>query len=155
MEKTKNKKQSQWAEVFRMLKKNKMAMLGLIILIILVILALFADFIANYDTIVIKQNLAERLMPPSGKHWLGTDEFGRDILARLIHGARVSLKVGILAISISAEIDIAKIPTFSETLAPWISLASISLPNSSVPNQCFPLGGISLSARFCFITIVS
>ena len=55
----------------------------------------------------------------------------------------------------TTEIDIAKIPTFSETLAPWISLASISLPNSSVPNQCFPLGGISLSARFCFITIVS
>ena len=96
MEKTKNKKQSQWAEVFRMLKKNKMAMLGLIILIILVLLALFADFIANYDTVVIKQNLAERLMPPNGKHWLGTDEFGRDIFARLIHGARVSLKVGIL-----------------------------------------------------------
>jgi len=45
MEKTKNKKQSQWAEVFRMLKKNKMAMLGLIILIILLILALFAHLI--------------------------------------------------------------------------------------------------------------
>ena len=104
MEKTKNKKQSQWAEVFRMLKKNKMAMLGLIILIILVLLALFADLIANYDTVVIKQNLAERLMPPNGKHWLGTDEFGRDIFARLIHGARVSLKVGILAISISVVV---------------------------------------------------
>ena len=104
MEKTKNKKQSQWAEVFRMLKKNKMAMLGLIILLVLVLLALFADVIANYDTVVIKQNLAERLMPPNGKHWLGTDEFGRDIFARLIHGARVSLKVGILAISISVVV---------------------------------------------------
>lgn len=104
MEKTKNKKQSQWAEVFRMLKKNKMAMLGLIILLVLVLLALFADVIANYDTVVIKQNLAERLMPPNGKHWLGTDEFGRDIFARLVHGARVSLKVGILAISISVVV---------------------------------------------------
>ncbi|KMV76016.1 hypothetical protein PSAG_04606 [Fusobacterium animalis D11] len=54
MEKTKNKKQSQWAEVFRMLKKNRMAMLGLIILVILVLLALFADVIANYDAVVIK-----------------------------------------------------------------------------------------------------
>jgi len=62
------------------------------------------NFIANYDTVVIKQNLAERLMPPNGKHWLGTDEFGRDIFARLIHGARVSLKVGILAISISVVV---------------------------------------------------
>ena len=43
-------------------------------------------------------------MPPNGKHWLGTDEFGRDIFARLIHGARVSLKVGILAISISVVV---------------------------------------------------
>ena len=50
MEKSKNKKQSQWAEVFRMLKKNKMAMLGLVILVVLVLLALFADVIADYDT---------------------------------------------------------------------------------------------------------
>lgn len=96
-----NKKNSQWAEIFRMLSKNRMAMLGLAILIILVLLAIFADVIADYDTVVIKQNLSERLMPPNGKHWLGTDEFGRDIFARLIHGARVSLKVGLLAISIS------------------------------------------------------
>ena len=65
MEKVKNKKQSQWVEVFRMLKKNKMAMLGLVILVILILLALFADIIANYDTVVIKQNLVERLMPPT------------------------------------------------------------------------------------------
>lgn len=96
-----NKKNSQWAEIFRMLSKNRMAMLGLAILIVLVLLAIFADVIADYDTVVIKQNLSERLMPPNGKHWLGTDEFGRDIFARLIHGARVSLKVGLLAISIS------------------------------------------------------
>ena len=61
MEKSKNKKQSQWAEVFRMLKKNKMAMLGLIILIILVLLALFADLIANYDTVVINKILQKDL----------------------------------------------------------------------------------------------
>ncbi|HEY4533265.1 MAG TPA: nickel transporter permease [Fusobacterium sp.] len=96
-----NKKRSQWREVWRMLTKNKMAMLGLFILLFLIILALFADIIYDYDTIVIKQNLAHRLQGPSGAHWLGTDEFGRDILARLIHGARVSLKVGILAVGLS------------------------------------------------------
>ena len=52
-----NKKRSQWREEWRMLKKNKMALLGLVILCILVLLALFADVIANYDTVVIKQNL--------------------------------------------------------------------------------------------------
>lgn len=96
-----NKKNSQWAEMFRMLKKNKMAMLGLIILVILILLALFANVIADYENVVIKQNLSNRLMPPNANNWLGTDEFGRDIFARLIHGARVSLKVGILAVGLS------------------------------------------------------
>ena len=96
-----NKKRSQGREVWRMLKKNKMALVGLGILVILVLLALFADVIADYDTVVIKQNLANRLKGPSAEHWLGTDEFGRDIFARLVHGARVSLKVGIIAVGIS------------------------------------------------------
>lgn len=101
---TSNKKRSQWVEVWRRLKRNKMAVLGLIILIVLVLLALFADVIANYDNVVIKQNLAHRLQGPSAAHWLGTDEFGRDIFARLIHGTRVSLQVGIVAVGISIVI---------------------------------------------------
>lgn len=96
-----NKKRSQWREVWRMLIKNKMAMVGLVILIVLVLLALFADVLADYNTIVIKQSLADRLQGPTAAHWLGTDEFGRDILARLIHGTRVSLKVGILAVGLA------------------------------------------------------
>ena len=100
---TSNKKRSQWVEVWRRLKRNKMAVLGLIILIILVLLAVFA-VIANYDNVVIKQNLAHRLQGPSAAHWLGTDEFGRDIFARLVHGTRVSLQVGIVAVGISIVI---------------------------------------------------
>ncbi|WP_394698261.1 ABC transporter permease [uncultured Ilyobacter sp.] len=96
-----NKKRSQWAEVWRRLKKNKMAMFGLAILVVLVVSALFADVIADYDNVVIKQHLKDRLQGPSFKHWLGTDEFGRDMLARMIHGSRVSLKVGILAIGLA------------------------------------------------------
>lgn len=101
---TSNKKRSQWVEVWRRLKRNKMAVLGLIILIILVLLAVFADVIANYDNVVIKQNLAHGLQGPSAAHWLGTDEFGRDIFARLVHGTRVSLQVGIVAVGISIVI---------------------------------------------------
>lgn len=101
---TSNKKRSQWVEVWRRLKRNKMAVLGLIILIILVLLAVFADVIANHDNVVIKQNLAHRLQGPSAAHWLGTDEFGRDIFARLVHGTRVSLQVGIVAVGISIVI---------------------------------------------------
>lgn len=101
---TSNKKRSQWLEVWRRLKRNKMAVLGLAILIILVLLAVFANVIANYDNVVIKQNLSQRLQAPSAAHWLGTDEFGRDIFARLVHGTRVSLQVGIIAVGISIVI---------------------------------------------------
>ncbi|MGL4534412.1 MAG: nickel transporter permease [Fusobacteriaceae bacterium] len=98
------KKRSQFFEVWRRLKRNKMAVLGLIIIVTMIIIAVFANVIADYDTVVIKQNLSERLQSPSMKHILGTDEFGRDIFARLIHGARVSLKVGVLAVSLSIAI---------------------------------------------------
>ena len=101
---TSNKKRSQWLEVWRRLKRNKMAVLGLVILIILVLLAVFANVIANYDNVVIKQNLSQRLQAPSAAHWLGTDEFGRDIFARLVHGTRVSLQVGIIAVGIAIVI---------------------------------------------------
>ena len=97
------KKRNQWKEVWVRLKRNKMAVVGLVILIILVFLAIFANVIADYDTVVIKQNLqrGHRLAPPSSAHIFGTDEFGRDIFARIIHGARVSLKVGIISVSLS------------------------------------------------------
>ncbi len=97
----KNKKRSQWAEVWRRLKKNKMAMLGLAILAVLILGAVFAPWIADYDDVVIKQDLVNKLKGPSAEHILGTDEFGRDIFARMIWGARVSLRVGIIAVGIS------------------------------------------------------
>lgn len=99
-----HKARSQWAEVWRRLKENKMAMFGLTIIILLVITALCADFIADYDEVVTKIDLKNRLQGPSAKHWLGTDEHGRDILARMIHGSRISLKVGIIAVGISIMI---------------------------------------------------
>lgn len=97
----KYKKRSQFAEIWRRLKKNKMAMIGLVIITILVILAICANFIADYNTVVIKQNIQQRLQGPSANHWFGTDEFGRDIFARIIHGSRVSLVVGIIAVTIA------------------------------------------------------
>ena len=95
------KKRSQFEEVWRRLKKNKMAMLGLAIVVFLVVLAIFADFLFDYEEVVVKQNTAIRLQGPSAEHWFGTDEFGRDILARLVHGGRISLVVGVVAVSIA------------------------------------------------------
>lgn len=101
MSKETTKKRSMSAEIWQRLCRNKTAMLGLVILSALVLCAVFADVIADYETKVIAQNLSERLQGPSMEHWCGTDEFGRDIFARLIHGARVSLRVGLISVSVS------------------------------------------------------
>lgn len=95
------KKRSMALEIWRRLRKNKMAMLGLVILVMLALTAIFADVIADYDTKVIAQDIPNRLQGPSMEHWCGTDEFGRDIFARLVHGSRVSLVVGLISVSIS------------------------------------------------------
>ncbi len=91
------RKQSRAKQVWKRLKKNRPAMLGIVILSIFFFLAVFADFIADYETMAIKQNTPHRLEPPSREHIFGTDEFGRDIFARTIHGARVSFSVGIVS----------------------------------------------------------
>ena len=95
------KKRSQWVEVWNRLKRDRMAMFGLCILVLVVLAAIFADFIADYEKVVIAQNLGDRLQGPSAQYWLGTDEFGRDIFARIVHGTRVSLMVGVLSVAIS------------------------------------------------------
>ena len=95
------KKRSMALEIWRRLRKNKMAMLGLVILVMLALTAIFADVIADYDTKVIAQDIKNRLQGPSMEHWCGTDEFGRDIFARLVHGSSVSLVVGLISVSIS------------------------------------------------------
>lgn len=101
MEKKQTKKRSMTMEICQRLAKNKMAMLGLAILVVLILCAVFADAIADYNTKVIAQNIANRLKGPSAEHWFGTDEFGRDIFARIVHGSRVSLVVGIISVSVS------------------------------------------------------
>lgn len=98
------KKRSQVWEVWRRLKKNKLAIIGLIIILALATVAVCADFIADYDSVVIKQNIKNRLQPPSDEHVFGTDEFGRDIFARLVHGARVSLTVGLISVGIALTV---------------------------------------------------
>ncbi|SES96109.1 peptide/nickel transport system permease protein [Natronincola peptidivorans] len=96
------KKRSQWMEVWRRLKQNKAAMIGLFIIGVLVFTAIFADFIApeGYDD----QDLYRRFIPPGSKHILGTDHLGRDILSRIIYGSRISLQVGFIAVGIAAVI---------------------------------------------------
>ncbi|MET3289453.1 UNVERIFIED_CONTAM: peptide/nickel transport system permease protein [Brevibacillus sp. OAP136] len=98
------KKKSQWVSIWKRLKKNKMALAGLAIVTIISLLAIFANFLFDYNTVVIQQSAALRLKPPSVSHWLGTDELGRDILARIVHGARVSLPISFVTILIAAVV---------------------------------------------------
>ena len=74
-------------DFWRQFKKNKLALVGLILLGIMVLLCLLAPFITPYD--YSQQALVDRFQPPSSNHLLGTDEFGRDILTRILYGLRV------------------------------------------------------------------
>jgi len=86
-------------ETLRQLRRNKVALFGLFLVVLLVFVGVFAEWVAPYDPYAADLDIS--LQPPSGQHWLGTDEEGRDVLSRIIFGARISLKVGIIARSIS------------------------------------------------------
>ena len=95
-----------WQETWRRFKKNKLAVAGMIFLIALVVIAIATIIIdavnpSIYETYVIKQNLRERLAPPSAAHIFGQDEFGRDMLMRILWSIRSSLFMGALSIALS------------------------------------------------------
>ena len=71
----------------------------MIIILVLIIVAIFTPLLAPFDPI--KVDLFNRYQAPSGTHWLGTDELGRDILSRLIYGSRISIQVGVIAVGIA------------------------------------------------------
>ena len=93
------KKKSQAYEIWRRFKKNKTAMAALIVLSLIILSTLCADFIWDYQKDACSINIKNRLQHPSWEHPLGTDELGRDMLCRLVYGARASLTVGILGTS--------------------------------------------------------
>ena len=84
--------------VWQRLKKNKGAMIGLVFLCFMAVLMISADFLFDYEEVVIKQTISERKQGPSAEHWFGTDESGRDILARVVHGSRRSVLISVCAV---------------------------------------------------------
>lgn len=98
------RKRSQLSLIWHRLRRNRLAMLGLALMSAILLLAVFADVIADYDTKVVGMNMAERLQTPSAKHWFGTDGYGRDVFARIIHGSRLSLSLSILSMLIAVAI---------------------------------------------------
>ena len=104
MENTEFRQRSMFVETWKRLRKNKGAMIGLFIVIVLFLLAIFSGVIFDYDTDVIGQNYNELLQEPSWKHPFGTDEMGRDLLARIIYGSRASLFISFAAVCLAAVI---------------------------------------------------
>lgn len=89
-----------WQEAWTSFKKSKSALVGSGIVVFFVLLAVFGPLFAPQG--INDQNLSMRLQPPSAEFWFGTDDLGRDIFSRILHGARISLTVGLSAVLISA-----------------------------------------------------
>ncbi len=96
------KKRSQFVEISKRFVKRRISLIGLCIVVLFIFIAIFANFIAPYEFAA--QDLANRLQFPSAEHWLGTDNFGRDILTRMLYGGRTSLLVSLLGCAISVVI---------------------------------------------------
>ena len=91
-------------KLLNMCRENKVAAFSGVVLAVMAAAILFADKLTVYDPNGV--NLMERLLPPSGAHWCGTDELGRDIFTRILYGGRVSLLVGVIPTTISMAIGI-------------------------------------------------
>lgn len=91
-------------DAFVRLKKDKIAVVCLGFVVLLALVAIFAPLIAPYEQSY--QDTEHILAGPSREHWLGTDEFGRDILSRILYGTRISLSVGIVAEAIAVTIGV-------------------------------------------------
>ena len=96
------RKSSYWLGVWAQYKKNKMAMIGLFLIASLILVAIFADVIAPYS--YDEQNASLRFIGPCRDFLMGTDNFGRDIFSRVVYGARISLKVGLISVGVSCLI---------------------------------------------------
>jgi len=90
--------------VFIRLTKNPKGLFGMIVLLALIIMAIFAQELAPFDPVEL--HLRDKLQMPNATYWFGTDELGRDIFSRVIHGADISLEVGLLAVILGAVVGV-------------------------------------------------
>ncbi len=98
------KPENQWLEMWRSLRANRAALVSLVFILALVVIAVIGPYITPYNPI--ETEMSNALKPPSAEHWFGTDQLGMDIFSRVIAGTRVSLTVGLLAVSIALTIGI-------------------------------------------------
>jgi peptide/nickel transport system permease protein len=89
----------EFQKFLRVLLRSPGAKIGALILLVLIIVAIFAPAIAPYGPS--EMGVGGNLQPPSADHWFGTDEFGRDLFSRIVHGSRLTLMIGFIAVGIS------------------------------------------------------
>lgn len=98
------RRRGQFASICYHFSRNRMAMLGLFIFLIVLFFAVCAPLFADYEADAIKQNVYEKFFPPGEDHILGTDAYGRDLFARIIFGARLSLLISLSTVGLSLVI---------------------------------------------------
>lgn len=108
-----------WRKVLFFARRYVLGTIGLLIMVAFVLTALLADLICRYDPLTVDS--AQALLHPDARHWMGTDSFGRDVWARIVHGARISLAVGIGSTALGASIGVI-IGLTSGYLSGWVDL---------------------------------
>jgi peptide/nickel transport system permease protein len=99
-------KRSAFKSMWRQLRKNKGAMMGLVIISAIVMIALLSQFVFDYGKDIIAQNISNRLQHPSQEHPFGTDALGRDVMGRVFFGARYSLSIGVVSVLIALVVGV-------------------------------------------------
>src|SRR5881396_1607671 len=108
-----------WRRLLFLSQRYLLGTVGLVIMVLFVWMAISADLICRYDPLSVDS--AQRLAAPSARHWMGTDSFGRDVWSRIVHGARVSLAVGIGATALGSSIGVI-VGLASGYLSGWVDL---------------------------------
>jgi peptide/nickel transport system permease protein len=159
--------------LFSAVTANRGARVGLLLVLALIIAAVFAPWIAPYGPSQMGAGMS--LTPPSADHWFGTDEFGRDMFSRVVHGARLTIQVGLIAVGISLTVGtltglvagyaggwterilmrlVDVVFSFTETL---IALAAVAVLGPSLTNAMVAVGiaAIPFYARVAYsVTLV-
>lgn len=112
------------AGVWRQFRRSRLALPGALIVLAFILVAIFAPWIANHDPY--KNDLLAVLLPPSGEHWFGTDELGRDIYSRVVYGARLSLTEGLLSVALAVVIG-GPIGVVSAYIGGWLDMVLMRL----------------------------
>jgi peptide/nickel transport system permease protein len=113
------KGRSLWDYALLRFRQNRGAMTGLVVVILIILAALAAPLITSYD--YAEQDLLAGLLPPSAEHPFGTDQFGRDLYTRVVYGARISLRIGLVSVGIAVVLGI-PLGLLSGYYAGWVDI---------------------------------